>query len=61
MNNKALVGSNVWIYLKSEDAAKRGKAENLIKDNTLDIYISTQILGEIYTVLTKKRLSSHTD
>lgn len=61
MSNKAVVDSNVWIYLKSQDTAKRDKAEALLRDATLDIYISTQILGEVYTVLTKKRFSCHTE
>ncbi len=61
MSNKAVVDSNIWIYLKSQDAERRIKAEKLFNDDTLAIFISTQILEKIYTVLTKKKFASHAD
>lgn len=58
MSNEVVIDSNVWIYLYSGDNEKRAKAEGLIKNSDCEIYISTQILGEIYTVLVKKGFAS---
>jgi predicted nucleic acid-binding protein len=58
MNNHAiLLDTNLWIYLYTT-TPKSQTVKQLINENFRDIMISTQILGEMYHVLTRKNLQS---
>jgi predicted nucleic acid-binding protein len=53
MNDRAFIDTNVFIYLQRSDVLSKKKiAETAI--NTFDCVVSTQVLNEICTVLTKK-------
>jgi predicted nucleic acid-binding protein len=56
MRDKFFVDTNLWIYLHSTDSIleKNKKVVSLIDDHFEDIIISTQVLGEIFSVLIKK-------
>jgi len=56
MRDKCFVDTNLWIYLHSTDSIleKNKKVVSLIDDHFEDIIISTQVLGEIFSVLIKK-------
>ncbi|MCL1464357.1 PIN domain-containing protein [Argonema galeatum] len=57
MKDKVLFDTNIWIYLYAQNIPdKSGKVRELVNNNFTSIIISTQILGEIYNVLIKKKL-----
>jgi predicted nucleic acid-binding protein len=58
MNDKIFIDTNLWIYLYADasDREKTQKISGLIDKNFDDINISTQVLGEVFNVLTKKAL-----
>lgn len=61
MTVKVFLDSNLWVYLFSEEREKREVASQLLSDNFLDIRISAQVLGELFNVLTKKKITSTGD
>jgi len=57
MNDNVLVDTNIWVYLYAlNPQAKREKARQLIDGSFQNIVVSSQILGELYHVLTRKGL-----
>ena len=56
MEDKVFVDTNLWIYLHSEHSIgeKSKKAVSLIDEYFESIVISTQVLGEIFSVLIQK-------
>ncbi len=57
MTAKIFLDSNLWIYAyDNRDLSKQNITRQLILQNADHIVISTQILGEIYHVLTRKKL-----
>ena len=58
MNDKIFIDTNLWIYLYADasDREKTQKISGLIDKHFEDINISTQVLGEVFNVLTKKAL-----
>lgn len=57
MSAKIFLDSNLWIYAyDNRDPSKQNITRQLILQNADHIVISTQILGEIYHVLTRKKL-----
>jgi predicted nucleic acid-binding protein len=54
MNAKVFLDTNVWIYLYSEDT-KSLTAQQLIHRYFENIVVSTQVLGECFSVLTRKK------
>ncbi|MCT7963742.1 PIN domain-containing protein [Laspinema sp. D1] len=55
--NAILLDTNIWVYLWGQGPSdKSAKAQEIVNDNFASIIISTQILGELYNVLTKKKL-----
>lgn len=57
MSAKIFLDSNLWIYAyDNRDPFKQNITRQLILQNADNIVISTQILGEIYHVLTRKKL-----
>jgi len=59
MSDKVLIDTNVWIYLYASNLqAKYEKSQQLIHENFANIILSTQVLGELYHVMTRKGLQS---
>lgn len=62
MIDKVFVDSNLWIYLyDTKNEIKQRKIEKVINDNFDTISISSQVLNEIYSILTKKIKLIHSD
>ncbi|MCU0566308.1 MAG: PIN domain-containing protein [Oculatellaceae cyanobacterium Prado106] len=56
MSDKVLLDTNLWVYLYSKDPIdKCEKVNSLLLDHIESLIISTQILGELYNVLLKKK------
>mgnify|MGYP002777112152 CR=1 FL=1 len=59
MNDRVLLDTNLWVYLYSKDPKeKHEKAHELLLAHIGSLLVSTQILGELYNVLTKKKLQT---
>jgi predicted nucleic acid-binding protein len=59
---KVMVDTNLWVYLYAKNPDnKYRKVRELIGNHFDSIIISTQILGELYNVLTKKKLTNQED
>jgi predicted nucleic acid-binding protein len=57
MIDKIFLDTNLWIYLYAkEPPEKYQKVEGVIKDNLLLLQVSTQVLGELFHVLTRKKI-----
>ncbi len=55
MSDKIFVDTNLWVYLYAKSPeAKYFKVKQLVETNFENIIVSTQIIGELYHVLTKK-------
>lgn len=59
MKDKVLLDTNLWVYLYAKDPPDKSvKVRELVNHNFIAIIISTQILGELYNVLLKKKFTS---
>lgn len=57
MKGKVLLDTNIWVYLYAQNLPdKSTKVRDLVESNFASIIVSTQVLGEFYNVLTKKKL-----
>ena len=54
MSDKVFLDTNLWIYLYS-DKVKGRKVKQLVDERFESIVVSTQVLGELFHVLTKNR------
>lgn len=54
---KCFLDTNLWVYLYSDDA-KAIVVEHLIDSQFEDICLSTQVVSELYSVLTRKHLQT---
>ncbi|MEH2384575.1 MAG: PIN domain-containing protein [Nostoc sp.] len=62
MSNNIFLDTNLWIYLYTKNLPKKyQKIAEIIKNNSLLLLISTQVLGELFYVLSRKRFTSKTD
>lgn len=62
MSDKIFLDTNLWIYLYAKDPSEKyQKVEKIIKDNLALIQVSTQVLGELFHVLTRKNFTSQAD
>lgn len=57
MNDKIFVDTNLWVYLYSDDD-KRATVAELVTQSVNDIILSTQVLGELFSVITRKKLQT---
>lgn len=58
MTAKVMLDTNLWVYLYAQNAPeKQAKMQTIVSENFEDIVVSTQILGELYHVLTRKKLA----
>ncbi|MDG2989872.1 PIN domain-containing protein [Candidatus Synechococcus calcipolaris G9] len=56
MSDKVLLDTNLWVYLYSKNPAdKYEKVNALLSSQIESLIMSTQILGELYNVLLKKK------
>lgn len=58
MSDKVFLDTNLWIYLYSGDKVKGRKVRQLVDERFENIVVSTQVLGELFHVLTKKGLKN---
>lgn len=58
MSDKVFLDTNLWIYLYSGDKVKGRKVKQLVDERFENIVVSTQVLGELFHVLTKKGLKN---
>ena len=57
MNDRIMIDTNLWVYFFSQiRTTKHQTVYQLIEEKFEWIFSSTQILGELYNVLTKKNL-----
>ena len=57
MNDKIFIDTNLWVYLFSDEVDKRDSVCKLVRENFKLIYISSQVLGELFNILTKKGIT----
>jgi predicted nucleic acid-binding protein len=59
MTDRIFLDTNLWIYLQDGSSGdKSQRVSDLIRDNAGIILISTQVLGELYHVITRKKIAS---
>lgn len=59
MSDKILLDTNLWVYsFASSETEKQHKIQTLIDENFQFIVVSSQILGELFNVFTRKKLKS---
>jgi predicted nucleic acid-binding protein len=59
MTDRIFLDTNRWIYLQDGSSGdKSQRVSDLIRDNAGIIRISTQVLGELYHVMTRKKIAS---
>jgi predicted nucleic acid-binding protein len=59
MTDRVFLDTNLWIYLQDGSSGDKSKCvSDLIRDNAGMILISTQVLGELYHVITRKKIAS---
>jgi predicted nucleic acid-binding protein len=62
MTDKVLLDTNLWVYLYSKEPyEKYQRVEQILRDRPQSIQISTQVLGELFHVLTRKKFTSEAD
>jgi predicted nucleic acid-binding protein len=54
MSGKLLLDTNLWVYLYAQNEPKALRVRQLVDEHFSHIVLSTQILGELYHVLTRK-------
>ncbi|GAA6619863.1 PIN domain-containing protein [Scytonema sp. NUACC26] len=62
MTDKIFLDTNLWLYLYAKDPPEKyQKLEEIINNKSQFIQVSTQVLGELFHVLTRKNFTSKTD
>ena len=62
MTDRIFLDTNLWVYLYAENPLdKHQKVEEIIKNKSNSIQVSTQVLGELFHVITRKNLTSKPD
>lgn len=57
MSNPIFLDTNIWVYLYAKNApVKSGKSREIVGQNFDSIIVSSQVLGELYNVLTRKTI-----
>ena len=60
--NNIFLDSNLWIYLYAKNPPEKSQqVAEIIKNNYSSLLVSTQVLGELFHVLTRKKFTSKTD
>ncbi|MEH2257739.1 PIN domain-containing protein [Nostoc sp.] len=59
MSNNIFLDTNLWIYLYAKNPPEKyQQVAEIIKSNSSLLLISTQVLGELFHVLTRKNFTS---
>ncbi len=59
MPAKIFIDTNLWVYLYAKTPQEKyHKIRQIVTNQFEDILISTQTLGELYNVLTRKKLTT---
>ncbi|GAB4289657.1 MAG: hypothetical protein Fur0025_24160 [Oscillatoriaceae cyanobacterium] len=62
MTNKIIVDTNLWVYLYANNPLpKYLQIQQLILADFSSIFLTNQILGELYHVLTRKNFKSKSE
>jgi predicted nucleic acid-binding protein len=62
MSDNVFLDTNLWVYFFAKDPLdKAEKVTNIINNQLSSLTISTQVLGEFYNVLTRKRIFANTE
>lgn len=62
MTDRIFLDTNLWVYLYAENPLhKHQKVEVIIKNHSNSIQVSTQVLGELFHVITRKNFTSKSD
>ncbi|MFB2835760.1 PIN domain-containing protein [Floridanema evergladense] len=62
MTYRVFLDTNLWIYFYAKEPIEKSqKIEEIISNNIQQIQVSVQILGELFHVLTRKKLTSQSD
>jgi len=62
MSDNGFLDTNLWVYFFAKDPLdKVEKVADIINTQLPSLIISTQVLGELYNVLTRKRIFSNTE
>jgi predicted nucleic acid-binding protein len=60
MNDKIFLDTNIWVYFFEEATTQRQvQSQNLVSNNYANIMMSTQVLGELFTVLKRQGNSTN--
>jgi predicted nucleic acid-binding protein len=59
-DNKIFLDTNLWVYPYSNNSpVKTQKVKQIIATHYHHLMVSTQVLGELYHVLTRKNIQTH--
>ena len=59
MTDRIFLDTNLWIYAYSRNPIEKAQMiEALVDNSSKEVQISTQVLGELFNVLTRKKLTS---
>ncbi|GAX34341.1 PIN domain-containing protein [Nodularia sp. NIES-3585] len=62
MTDKIILDTNLWIYLYAKNPPEKSQqVAEILKNNSSSLLVSTQILGELFHVLTRKKFTSKAD
>ncbi|MFM9160607.1 MAG: PIN domain-containing protein, partial [Dolichospermum sp.] len=62
MKNNIFLDTNLWIDLYAKNPPQKSQqVAELIKNNYSSLLVSTQVLGELFHVLTRKKFTSTAD
>ena len=62
MSNNIFLDTNLWIYLYAKNPPEKyQQVAKIINNSSSLLLISTQVLGELFHVLTRKKFTSRTD
>ncbi|TVP62246.1 MAG: PIN domain-containing protein [Nodularia sp. (in: Bacteria)] len=62
MTDKIFLDTNLWIYLYAKNLPEKSQqVAEILKNNSSSLLVSTQILGELFHVLTRKKFTSKAD
>ncbi|BDA75074.1 hypothetical protein CAL7716_092400 [Calothrix sp. PCC 7716] len=57
MTDRIFLDTNLWVYLYAENPLdKHQKVEEIIQNQSKSIQVSTQVLGELFHVITRKKI-----
>ncbi len=62
MSDRIFLDTNLWVYFFGKDPLEKSEqVAALVDAHTETLLVSTQVLGELYNVLTRKKLSSRAE